>query len=86
VKYVEKQMKSRLIGLLIVENSVEIVDNKVYNYKSPNRLQGNVRVEQKKSFLGFCQYSDGFSQRTLAFLKKEFYNRTDQQDYFPQGG
>jgi hypothetical protein len=49
-------------------------------------LQGNVRVEQKKSFLGFCQYSDGFSQRALAFLKKEFYNRTDQQDYFPQGG
>ena len=82
----EKQMKSRLIGLLIVENSVEIVDNKVYNLQEPKSFARKCSRGTEKSFLDFCQYSDGFSQRTLAFLKKEFYNRTDQQDHFPQGG
>ena len=82
----EKQIKARADRLLAVENSVEIVDNRLYNARQRSRRETVRSSAITLSFCVFCQYSDDFSQRILAFLEKEFYNRDDQQDQFSQGG
>jgi len=73
-----------------VENSVEIVDNRLYNSQKGKKNGRTVSdagfAEKPQAFSDFCQYTKAFSQRALAFLIKEFYNKYDQQNLFPQGG
>ena len=66
----EKQMKSRLIGLLAVENSVEIVDNKVYNLQEPKSFARKCSRGAEKIFFRFLSIFRRFFTKDTCFFEK----------------
>ena len=66
----EKQMKSRLIGLLIVENSVEIVDNKVYNSQEPKSFARKYSRGTEKILFRFLSIFRRFFTKGTCFFEK----------------